>query len=77
MGEEVLMNDLLIYSLSGADGLSSVIAVAREIHTEMGMQPEEIRLKDGVRVSYNWQDVKALEKGDMSEEIYISKNRIA
>lgn len=71
------MNNLLIYSLSSTDDLGSVIAVAREIHTEMGMQPEEIRLKSGVRVSYNWQDVKALEKGDMSEEIYISKNRIA
>lgn len=71
------MNDLLIYSLSSTDGLGSVIAVAREIHIEMGMQPEEIRLKSGIRVSYNWQDVKALEKGEMNEEIYISKNRIA
>ena len=43
----------------------------------MGMQPEEIRLANGVRVSYNWKDVKALEIGDMSEEIYISKNLIA
>ena len=64
------MNDLLIYSLP-ASGL------AKEIHTEMGMQPEEIRLANGVRVSYNWKDVKALEIGDMSEEIYISKNLIA
>ena len=68
------MNDLLIYSLP-ASGLSNAIAVAKEIHTEM--QPEEIRLANGVRVSYNWKDVKALEIGDMSEEIYISKNLIA
>lgn len=70
------MNDLLIYSLP-ASGLSNAIAVAKEIHTEIGMQPEEIRLANGVRVSYNWKDVKALEIGDMSEEIYISKNLIA
>ena len=36
-----------------------------------------IAVANGVRVSYNWKDVKALEIGDMSEEIYISKNMIA
>ncbi len=69
------MNDLLIYSLP-AGGLSNAIAVAKEIHTEMGMQPEEIRLANGVRVSYNWKDVKALETGDLNEDNYISRNKI-
>lgn len=69
------MNDLLIYSLP-ANGLGATIAVAKEIHSEMGMRPDEIRLSTGERVSYNWQDVKALEHGEMSEEIYISKNKI-
>lgn len=70
------MNDLLIYSLS-ANGLEGIIAVAKEIHSEMGMKPDEVRLSTGERVSYNWQDIKALEHGEMSEEIYISKNKIA
>lgn len=69
------MNDLLIYSLP-TDGLSAAIAVAKEIDSEMGMKPEEIRLSTGEQVTYNWQDIKALEIGEMSEEIYISKNRI-
>lgn len=69
------MNDLLIYSLP-ANGLGAAIAVAKEIHSEMGMRPDEIRLSTGERVSYNWQDVKALEHGEMSEEIYILKNKI-
>ena len=42
----------------------------------MGMQPTEIRLENGTRVSYNWRDIKALEIGEMSEDIYISKNKI-
>ena len=50
--------------------------MANEIHSEMGMKPDEIRLSTGERVSYNWQDVKALEIGEMSEEIYLSKNKI-
>nr|DAH22432.1 MAG TPA: hypothetical protein [Caudoviricetes sp.] len=70
------MNDLLIYSLP-TNGLRAAIAVAKEIHSEMGMKPDEIRLSTGERVSYNWQDIKALEHGEMSEEIYISKNKIA
>ena len=69
------MNDLLIYSLP-ANGLGAAIAVAKEIHSEMGMRPDEIRLSTGERVSYNWQDVKALEHGEMSEDIYIFKNKI-
>lgn len=69
------MNDLLIYSLP-ANGLESVVAVAKEIYSEMGMKPDEIRLSTGERVSYNWQDVKALEYGEITEEIYISKNKI-
>lgn len=47
------MNDLLIYSLS-ANGLEGIIAVAKEIYSEMGMKPDEIRLSTGERVSYNW-----------------------
>ena len=70
------MYDLLIYSLP-TDGLSAAISVAKEIDSEMGMKPEEIRLRSGERVSYNWQDIKALEIGEMSEEIYISRNKIA
>lgn len=69
------MNDLLIYSLP-ANGLGAIINVAKEIHSEMGMKPDEIRLSTGERVSYNWQDVKALEHGEMSEAAYISKNKI-
>nr|DAK68003.1 MAG TPA: hypothetical protein [Caudoviricetes sp.] len=70
------MSDLLIYDL-GTNGLRNIIAVAKEIHSEMGMQPTEIRLENGTRVSYNWRDIKALEIGEMSEDIYISKNKIA
>lgn len=70
------MNDLLIYSLP-ANGLEGVIAVAKEIYSEMGMKPDEIRLSTGERVSYNCQDVKALEYGEITEETYISKNKIA
>lgn len=70
------MNDLLIYSLP-ANGLEGAVAVAKEIYSEMGMKPDEIRLSTGERVSYNWQDIRALEHGEMSEEIYISKNKIA
>nr|DAJ18596.1 MAG TPA: hypothetical protein [Siphoviridae sp. ctqA315] len=69
------MNDLLIYSLP-ANGLEGAVAVAKEIYSEMGMKPDEIRLSTGERVSYNWQDVKALEHGEMSEVAYISKNKI-
>ena len=70
------MNDLLIYSLP-ANGLEGAVALAKEIYSEMGMKPDEIRLSTGERVSYNWQDIRALEHGEMSEEIYISKNKIA
>lgn len=69
------MNDLLIYSLP-ANGLEGAVAVAKEIYSEMGMKPDEIRLSNGERVSYNWQDVKALEHGEMSEAAYISRNKI-
>ena len=63
------MNDLLIYSLP-ANGLEGAVAVAKEIYSEMGMKPDEIRLSTGERVSYNW------EHGEMSEVAYISKNKI-
>lgn len=69
------MNDLLIYSLP-TNGLGAAINVAKEIHSEMGIKPDEIRLGTGERISYNWQDVKALEYGEITEEIYISKNTI-
>ena len=37
------MNDLLIYSLP-TNGLGAAINVAKEIHSEMGMKPDEIPL---------------------------------
>ena len=44
------MNDLLIYSLP-ANGLEGAVAVAKEIYSEMGMKPDEIRLSTGERLS--------------------------
>lgn len=69
------MNDTLVYSVPGAKGLREIFSVVKEIGAELGMYPEEIRLKDGRSVVYNKTDAGMLEKGDMSEEVYISKNQ--
>ena len=68
------MNNALIYSIPCAKGLREIFSVVREIGAELGMYPEEIRLKDGRSVVYNRTDAGMLESGNMSEEVYISKN---
>lgn len=69
------MNDILIYSLSNTKSLHDVFSVVLEIGTELGMYPEEIKLKDGRSITYNRADAGMLEKGTISEEAYIGKNQ--
>lgn len=70
------MNDTLIYRLLNTEGLHDIFSVVNEIGTELGMYPEEIKLKDGRCIAYNQIDAKELKKGSMSEETYIERNKL-
>lgn len=70
------MDDVLIYSLPNSKGLYEIFSVVSEIGSELGMYPEEIKLKDGRRIVYNRKDAKELKSGTMSEENYIERNKL-
>ena len=66
----------LIYELCGFDSVSSAILLAIEIRSETGLEPERIVMDDGTSVALNLEDFKQLQKGELSDQEYISKHRI-
>lgn len=62
------------YFLSGLKNLRELFQVVNEIKAETGMEPVEIRYRDGRCMKYNCKDAYLLAIGEISEEIYISKN---
>lgn len=66
----------LVYELCGFDNISSAVALAVEIYSEIGIVPEKILMDDGTGIAYSLQDFKQLQKGELSDEEYIAKHRI-
>lgn len=66
----------LHYTLTDIYDLEYTLALALEIKAEMGITPDWIETNDGNRIAFNRDDLKNLEKGEMTDKDYIQKHRI-
>lgn len=75
--KEPKMNECeLRYVLSGIKGLHELLNLITEITSEIGMTPDVIKYRDGRCFTYNSKDAKALSKGTISEDTYITRNQV-
>lgn len=66
----------LHYTLTNIYDLEYTLALALEIKAEMGIIPDWIETNEGERISFSRNDLKKLEKGEISDVDYIRKHRI-
>ena len=64
----------IVYQIPGT--LVEGLHVVNELVSVTGMNPEEIITEDQQKVRFNKTDYRALEKGSIDPEKYISKNLI-
>ena len=65
----------LIYYFNGLDNLTQFLQVTEEIATETGMHDWQMKHR-GIRMRWNRQDAKAVILGEISEEVYVQRNRL-
>jgi len=71
-----VLNAKLSYGIDGLKSLTSIFLVIREIHSETGLYPESITLKDDKQYRYDKEDALFVEKGAFPENEYLKKHLI-
>lgn len=66
----------LVYRIDADSNLNSVLALVHEIRAEMGLVPEQIQTNDGRSITFDLQDWKRLNRGDITEDEYITRHVI-
>lgn len=64
----------LVYRIDADSNLNSVLALVHEIRAEMGLVPEQIQMNDGRSITFDLQDWKRLNRGDITEDEYITRH---
>lgn len=64
----------LVYRIDTDSNLNYVLALVHEILAEMGLVPEQIQMNDGRSITFDLQDWKRLNRGDITEDEYITRH---
>lgn len=64
----------VVYRIDADSNLNYVLALVHEIRAEMGLVPEQIQLHDGRSITFDLQDWKRLNRGDITEDEYITRH---
>lgn len=67
----------LVYNISADTNLNYMLALVYEIRSETGLVPEQIITAVNRSVCFDLQDWKRLNRGDISEEDYISRHLVS
>lgn len=67
----------LVYHLETDANLNYVLAMVHEIRAEMGLVPEQIIIDKDRIITFDLQDWKRLNRGDISEKEYISRHLVS
>lgn len=67
----------LVYNISADANLNYMLALVYEIRSETGLVPEQTITADNRSVCFDLQDWKRLNRGDISEEDYISRHLVS
>lgn len=66
----------LVYQIKADANLNYMLALVYEIRAELGLVPEQILLDDNRSVTFDLQDWKRLNRGDISDEEYITRHLV-
>lgn len=66
----------VVYRIDADSNLNYVLALVHEIRAEMGLVPEQIQTNDGRSITFDLQDWKRLNRGDITEDEYITRHVI-
>lgn len=64
----------VVYRIDADSNLNYVLALVHEIRAEMGLVPERIQTNDGRSITFDLQDWKRLNRGDITEDEYITRH---
>lgn len=64
----------VVYRIDADSNLNYVLALVHEIRAEMGLVPELIQTNDGRSITFDLQDWKRLNRGDITEDEYITRH---
>lgn len=64
----------VLYRIDADSNLNYVLALVHEIRAEMGLVPEQIQTNDGRSITFDLQDWKRLNRGDITEDEYITRH---
>lgn len=67
----------VVYRIDTDSNLNHVLALVHEIRAEMGLVPEQILTNDGSLITFDLQDWKRLNRGDITESEYISRHLVS
>lgn len=67
----------LVYRIDTDGCLNSVLSLVHEIRAEMGLVPEHILTNDGSSITFDLQDWKRLNRGDITENEYIARHIVS
>lgn len=67
----------VVYRIDTDACLNSVLALVHEIRAEMGLVPEKIQINDVRSITFDLQDWKRLNRGDITEDEYISRHLVS
>lgn len=67
----------VVYRIDTDSNLNYVLALVHEIRAEMGLVPEQIQTNDGSLITFDLQDWKRLNRGDITEDEYITRHLVS
>lgn len=66
----------LVYQMNTDNNLKDLLGMVYEIYAEMGLVPIRIVLDDNRSVTFDLQDWKRLNRGDITDEEYITRHLV-
>lgn len=66
----------LVYQINADANLNYMLALVHKIRSELGLVPEQILLDDNRSVTFDLQDWKRLNRGDITDEEYITRHLV-
>lgn len=66
----------LVYQMNTDNNLKDLLEMVYEIYAEMGLVPIRIVLDDNRSVTFDLQDWKRLNRGDITDEEYITRHLV-
>lgn len=67
----------VVYRIDADSNLNYVLALVHEIRAEMGLVPEQILTNDGSLITFDLQDWRRLNRGDITENEYIARHIVS